>query len=133
MNFVLDTDTLIYFLKGQVEVATHMANTDPKNLFITIINQAELLFGAYKSSQKEKNLQKIEGFINNFVVLPFCHPSSYHFADLKHYLQKKGIMLADMDLMIASICLQNKMTLVTNNNRHFDRVLGLKIENWTTA
>ena len=66
-------------------------------------------------------------------VLPYCEASSHVFAEKKAILKKSGNMIADLDLMIASIALKNNAILVTHNIRHFKRLKKLKIENWTSS
>ena len=133
MTYILDTDSLIYFLKGHDEIVYRIAHTPPEALHTTIINHTELLFGVFNSARKKQNLIKVEAFLNKIPVLSFCKESSYIFAEHKAALKSEGNIIADLDLMIASITLANKMTLVTNNTKHFTRIKDLKIENWTIA
>lgn len=129
MSYVLDTDTIIYFLKGQPAVTTRILST--KDLAITRITATELLYGAYNSARQQQNLQIIYNLLEDFTVLEFDAIASEYFARHKSYLKKNGILLADMDLMIASICLAGNHTLVTNNTRHFECIVELVLENWT--
>jgi tRNA(fMet)-specific endonuclease VapC len=131
MKYVLDTDTLIYFLKGDESVIKRFASTAPSDLSTTIINRTELLFGAFNSLKVKQNLSKIHGFLDKIRVLPFCNDASLIFAEQKATLKKAGNIVADLDLMIASIAIQNKSILVTNNTKHFMRLKKLKLENWT--
>jgi tRNA(fMet)-specific endonuclease VapC len=130
MKYILDTDTLIDFLKGQANVVNQLASLSPNDVATTIINHTELLFGAFNSSQKQQNLTKIQSFLSTIPVLPFCNSSSYIFAEHKAQLKKQGNIIADLDLMIASIALQHRSILVTNNTKHFIRIKKLKLENW---
>lgn len=131
MNFVLDTDTLIYFLKGKDSVVENLAKQAADNIYTTIINQAELLYGAFNSAHQNHNLEIVKNFLDKIQVLEFCNKSAYIFAEHKASLKKKGSLIADMDLIIASISLANRMTLVTNNEKHFKRISKLKLDNWT--
>lgn len=130
MKYILDTDTLIYFLKGHNKVVEKIAAISLDEIAITIINHAELLFGAFNSIKKKENLEKIEQFLQNITILPFCEQASYLFAEYKASLKKQGAIIADLDLMIASIVMQSNSILVTNNVRHFERIKKLTIENW---
>ena len=130
MKYVLDTDTLIYFLKGYTNVVERVSNILPEEMTTTIINHSELLFGAFNSVKKKQNLEKIEDFLDKIHILPFCKESSRIFAEQKASLKKHGNIIADLDLMIASIVLRHQITLVTNNIKHFARIKFLKIENW---
>jgi len=111
-QYVLDTDILIYFLKGQEHVVRRVARQAPEALHTTIVNHAELLYGAYNSVKKSQNLAKVEAFLNRIAILPFCEDASRQFAEHKAALRKKGQGVADMDLMIASISQQRGMVLV---------------------
>lgn len=130
MNVVIDTDILIYFLKGHEVVVKNFMNNAPEEIHTTIINHSELLFGAFNSTHKNRNLEIIGNFIDKITVLPFCEKAALIFGEQKALLKNDGNLLADMDLMIASICLVHPMPLVTNNEKHFRRIKKLKIENW---
>lgn len=130
MNYVLDTDTIIYLLKGMPSITERIASISMGEINTTIINHAELLFGAYNSTRKQQNLKKAEMFLHNIKILPFCEQASTIFAEQKAWLKKHGTLMADLDLMIASITLRHEMVLVTNNRRHFERLKNLQLENW---
>lgn len=131
MKYIIDTDILSYFLKKQAQVVKRFEATDPSDIATTIINYTELLFGAYKSPLIESKLPKIKAFLTTLTVVNFEKRSGEEFARLKAQLQQQGIVLADMDLMIASICLSHNLILVTNNTRHFGRIERLRMENWS--
>ncbi|MBI5447859.1 MAG: PIN domain-containing protein [Gammaproteobacteria bacterium] len=130
MKYVLDTDTLIYFLKGNESIYERIASFSHGDITTTIINHSELFFGAFNSAYKKKNLQKVSDFFDNIIVLPYCMESSLIFSEQKSLLKKQGKILADLDLMIASIVIKNEGVLVTNNTRHFERIKKLRIDNW---
>jgi len=125
---VLDSDILIYFLKGKKEIVDEVLSIPTDELYTTRINYTELYYGAYNSSRVNQNLEKIEAFLKNFKILEFDENSSHIFAKLKARLKKEGNIIADMDLMIASIAIANKQELFTNNVRHFERVKELKVK-----
>ncbi len=125
---VLDSDILIYFLKGKKEIVDEVLSIPTDELYTTRINYTELYYGAYNSSRVNQNLEKIEPFLKNFKILEFDENSSHIFAKLKARLKKEGNIIADMDLMIASITIANKQELFTNNVRHFERVKELKVK-----
>jgi predicted nucleic acid-binding protein len=131
MNYIIDTDILIYFLKNNENVVEKFSEINNEKISTTIINYTELLFGAYNSLQVEKNLKRFKAFLKTIHVVDFDKNAAEHFARTKAKLKKKGNLIADMDLMIASICLANNFVLVTNNTKHFNRIEKLKIENWS--
>ncbi len=131
MKYVLDTDTIIYFLKGEPHVANKILKVDNKAISTTIISHSELFFGVYNSSHIEKNHKLITGFLDRISIFPYDENASHKFGEIKAKLKSKGQLIADLDLMIASICIAQNATLVTNNSRHFEKVPHLKFTNWT--
>lgn len=131
MKYIVDTDILIYFLKKNEKVVESFSKINDKNIFTTIINYTELLFGAYNSLKVDQNLKKFKSFLKNINILDFDKSAAEHFARLKAKLKKEGNLIADMDLLIASICLAKEYVLVTNNTKHFSRIENLTIENWS--
>lgn len=127
-KYLIDSDILIYFLKGKKEVVQRLSQIPVDDLYISRINYTELIYGAYNSSKVEQNLKVIEPFLDNFKVLEFTKTSSLIFAKEKARLKKNGSIIADMDLMIASIAIENDCTLISNNIKHFNRVQNLELE-----
>jgi tRNA(fMet)-specific endonuclease VapC len=129
--YLLDTDTLIYSLKGNEVVHRKFEQNSGSLKAISVITYGELLFGARRSQQVIKNLATVKRIAELFPVLEVTTPIMETFAELKTLLYKRGSPLDDMDLIIASTALFNNMTVVTNNNKHFSRIPGLQTENWT--
>ena len=132
MRYIVDSDILIYFLKQHPHVSKKFEATDADEIGTTIINYAELLFGAYNSAKVKQNLNYIKAFLNTISILNFIQNAAETFTQLKTNLKQSGKIIADLDLIIASICLSNDLILVTNNTKHFGRIDGLKIENWSS-
>jgi predicted nucleic acid-binding protein len=122
---ILDSDILIYFLKGEKTVVENVLKIHQEELFTTRINYTELLYGVYNSQKVEQNLEKILPFLEKFQILEFDKKSSQLFAKQKAKLKQSGKIIADMDLMIASIALANNQILYTNNTKHFIRIDNL--------
>lgn len=99
-------------------------------LTTTQFNHAELWYGYYLCKLKDKRLPDPERILAEVKILPFCTTSSDCFAMMKAKLQLSGEPLDEMDLLIASVCIANNGVLVTNNTKHFERINGLKLENW---
>lgn len=91
----------------------------------------ELYFGAYKSNKLSSNLAKVRTIENKFEIIPNGKASADNFGMLKASSEISGTRLDDFDLIIASCALAHNLTLVTNNSRHFSRIEGLKITNWS--
>ncbi|WP_324172579.1 PIN domain-containing protein [Sulfurimonas sp.] len=127
-KYLIDSDILIYFLKGKKEVVERLSQIPIDNLYISRINYTELIYGAYNSSKITQSLKVIEPFLDSFKVLEFTQISSLIFTKEKSRLKKNGNIIADMDLMIASIAIENDCTLISNNIKHFARVQNLELE-----
>lgn len=128
--FLLDTDTIIFSLKGNAAVQTNLQLHLHDPMEITTITLMELYYGAYKSQKVTSNLAKIKTIEQAFNVLPIGMESVEIFGMLKAQLETKGTRLDDFDLIIASCALANNLILVTNNIRHFQRIDGLKLTTW---
>ncbi len=129
-KFILDTDTCIYWLKGNENIERSIIRHGLGNVFITVITECELFYGAYKSIKKDKNLAVIEELRTRIKTLHTVSGVPSLYGKIKAELESKGQTLDDADLLISSIALLNNATLVTNNIEHFKRINGLKIENW---
>ena len=127
---MLDTDTVSFALRGIGGVATRLANQGRSDLCLSAITVAELRFGADKR-QSRKIHQAIEGFLSGIDVLAFDAAAATRFGSIAASLVGAGIPIGQMDTLIASHALSVNATLVTNNLKHFSKVPGLKIENWT--
>ena len=125
---ILDTDTLSYFLRGNESVKT-MFLEHQSELASTTINYSELIYGLTKKDSK-KYLPKVELIFDNINLYSFDKKSANTFGILKATMQKKGIVVADMDLMIASIAIANKQQLISHNIKHFSKIEGLDVESW---
>ena len=125
---VLDTDTISYYLRGSQSVKEKFMKHQYE-LASTAINYAELMYGLKKRDNK-KYLPKVELIFNNIKVYDFDKHSASIFSTLKADMQNKGVVVADMDLMIASIALANGEKLISNNLKHFSKVEGLEFESW---
>ena len=129
--YFLDTNTCIYFLNGKYEyIKTKILSTPPNEIYIPSIVKAELLLGAYKSKKIKENTEKVEKFIEPFEVIPFFDLITYVYADIRYETEKKGEIVGPNDLLIAAIVKFHDGIFVTNNIKEFERIKGLKIENW---
>jgi predicted nucleic acid-binding protein len=125
---ILDTDTISYYLRGSKSVKDKFVQYQYE-LASTTINYAELLYGLKKRDNK-KYLPKVEMIFDNIKIYDFDKKSATVFSALKADMQTKGIVVADLDLMIASITLANDEKLISNNLKHFSKIEILDIESW---
>lgn len=128
-TFMLDTDTVSFALRGQGRVATRLLDHRPSEICISSITLAELRYGAdMRRSRKLHGL--IDAFAEAVAVVPFDGVAADRFGTVAASLTRKGAPIGGFDTLIAAHALALRLTLITNNSRHFDRVAGLKTANW---
>lgn len=129
--YLLDTDTIIYNLKGNDAITKNLQHHFQDPMKICVITLMELYFGAYKSEKVAGNLAKVRTIENSFDIISTGKECAEIFGMLKASLEKSGTPLDDFDLIIASCALSQNFVLVTNNIKHFSRIEGVKLTNWT--
>jgi tRNA(fMet)-specific endonuclease VapC len=128
-EYMLDTDTVSWALRGQGGVAARLLAFRPSQLCISAITLAELRFGA--DAKGSRKLQSLIGtFTESVGVVPFDEAASDRFGPVAVALAKRGEPIGTFDTLIASHALALGLTLVTNNTRHFQRVAGLRVVSW---
>ena len=127
MIYFLDTDTCIYFLKGEQSVIDGLYSLSPEQVKIPSIVYAELIEGALSSA---RNLKVIENFCAAFEVIPFCKQSTTSYARIRQHLRVKGDMIGPNDLIIAATTITHHATLITHNTKEFKRVPDLKLRDF---
>lgn len=127
MKYLADTDVLIDYLKGKKPL-DHVYISG--GLGISTISYGELLYGAYKSPDKDRALHIITAALTDLSIqiIPLHDEIMHHFAKNKIYLERSGERLDDFDLLIASTALFYSLTLLTRNLKHFHRIPQLKIK-----
>ena len=134
MNYCFDTNTIIYYLKGQYPgILQRLRAQVPESILIPEIVRAELLYGVAKSQQREANAKRVQAFLEPFTLLPFAGPAVEHYADIRIQLEGQGQVIGPNDLMIAATVRAYGATLVTHNIKEFKRVPALNVEDWTLA
>ena len=130
--YLIDTDIIIYSLKGNTTVADHLRRhrTDP--IMISVITYGEMVYGARKSNQTERNLATAHRVAEIYPMLAVTQSVIETFAGIRASLETAGTPLDDMDLLIGATALSHNLTLVTNNEKHFSRIPGLSVANWAT-
>lgn len=132
MNYLIDTDIIIYSLKGKQTVTDSFKErlNEPKS--ISVITYGELVYGARKSQREQKNMARVRRIAEIFPIIDVSPAIIETFGHLKATLEKTGSIVAVMDLIIASTALTHNVILVTNYEKHFQQIPELQIENWTT-
>ena len=128
--YSLDTNICIYAMKGQPSVLRKFSQYGKESLAISSLVAAELAFGVENSSRVEQNKRTLEQFLHSMNVLVWSEAAIWHYAHHRKVLKEAGTPIGELDLLIASHALGDDLTLVTNNTREFERIGGLKLENW---
>ena len=127
---MLDTNIVIYTIKNRPARVREVFKRHSGQMAISAVTLGELIYGAERSSQPERNLNDIEGMTARLEVLQFDEPAALHFGQLRAELARIGTPIGPYDLMIAGHARASGLILVTNNVEEFKRVPGLRIENW---
>ena len=131
MKYMLDTNIIAYAKNNRPEVVLKQFQAhDPSDLCISAITMAELEYGACKSSKPEKNRLALMLFLANIEVIPFDGAAAREYGQIRYDLSSRGELIGANDLLIAAHAKSLNLILVTNNGREFERVNGLKVENW---
>ena len=128
--YLIDTDILIYSLKGVPEVVESFKFFEDSPKAISVISYGELVYGANKSAKVVSNLAKVRQLQEIFPIIDAGKAVLDCFGTIKANLSKEGMTVADFDLLIGSTAITLGYTLVTNNEKHFSKIPDLKITNW---
>lgn len=128
--YVLDTNTLIYYFKGQGQIAKNLANVSPQEIGISTIVLFELQVGIAKSTSPAKRTQQLQQLLSRVNLVPFDRDSAVAAATIRAQLEQQGTPIGPMDVLIAGTALAFQATLVTHNVKEFSRVSGLAIADW---
>ena len=131
--YLLDTDTIVYLLKGHPEVRRNLGLHTDDVVGASAVTLMELYYGAFKSQQVAANLARIRALEKTVKIWDLGREAAEVFGLLKAELESEGNRLDDLDLAIAACALSCRLTLVTNNVTHFGRVPGLRLENWASV
>ena len=128
-RYLVDTNIWIHFFKGKYSVRDKIQNVNTEQLCVSEISIAELTYGAYHSSNRQKHLQEIHLVRDNFCLYPISECID-DYAVLRDELSRQGLTVENFDLLIAATAIHYHLILVTENVKHFKNIPGLKIENW---
>ena len=130
LRFMLDTNICIYVIKNRPASCREKFRTHSGAMAISSVTLAELIYGAMKSAKPESNLRTIEEFAARLSVLDFDTDAAGHYGDIRSTLEREGNVIGPYHMMIAGHARSHGLILVTNNIREFERVDGLRLENW---
>jgi tRNA(fMet)-specific endonuclease VapC len=128
-GIMLDTDISSYVIRRRPAVLADKFQRHAESLCVSVMTAVELRFGAEKAGRPQL-VELVEAFLERLAILDWYAGVSVHYARIRCSLERAGQPLGNMDLLIASHAVAERMTLVTNNIKHFSHVPGLKVESW---
>lgn len=132
MKFILDTNICIYLIKKKpIQVFDKFKEFPLGSIGISSISLAELQYGIKKSNHPDKNQKALIEFLLPLEILYFDTSAAIEYGNIRADLEKKGKPIGPLDTLIAAQVKAAGLTLVTNNEKEFIRIEGLKVENWT--
>ena len=134
MRVLLDTNICIYMIKNRPpEVRKYFEQFVPGDIAISSITVAELQYGVEKNAAKEKNALALEAFLLPLEIAPFDTESALACGKIRKELESRGKPIGSMDMLIAAQAIAQGFTLITHNQKEFERVPGLKCETWVNS
>ena len=131
MRYMLDTNICIYSIKHKPEqVFLRLQEHEPADICISSVTYAELVHGVEKSQAIEKNRLALALLLSNIEILNFDANAAESYGKIRADLEKQGTSIGPLDMMIAGHAKSLNYTVATNNTKEFNRVPGLKFENW---
>jgi tRNA(fMet)-specific endonuclease VapC len=130
-KYLLDTNICIYIAKYQPQsVRERFQQHHFSDLYLSVITLGELRFGAEKSQSKDKAMKVVQTLAKTMQIADLDEKVAVHYGDIRQQLQKKGQIIGNNDLWLAAHARANDWVMVTNNEKEFLRVDGLRVENW---
>lgn len=129
-DFMLDTDISSYIIRRRPATLVEKFERNAVSLSVSVITAAELRLGAEKAGRQQL-AELVEAYLERLAILDWTNEVSGHYARTRAALERVGKPMGNMDLLIASHAMSQRMTLVTNNLKHFSGVPGLTVEVWS--
>ncbi len=130
MTYLLDTDTLVFYLRGRNDIRKKLLGVPLSELCTSSVCVGELYYGAAKSQRRAERKAEVDSLRELLLAIPLRTAETERFGELKAALEVRGERLADADLMIAATALEHNLVVITGNLSHFERISGLQVENW---
>ncbi len=130
IKYLLDTNIIIYTIKNRPERVRKAFTKHYGQIAISTVTLMELMYGAERSVQAERNIRDVEGLCARLDVLNYDDPAAIHSGQIRAALADKGEPIGPYDVMIAGHARSRGLIVVTNNTKEFKRVPGLQIDNW---
>lgn len=130
MGYLLDSNAISHIVRFPAgQVARRLSEIGAEHVFTSVIVSAEILFGVRRKGSADL-AGKVDAVLSRLTVAPTEKPADQRYAELRCSLEKSGKPIGPNDLFIAAHALALGAVLVTDNEKEFSRVPGLKVENW---
>ena len=127
---MVDTNLCIRLLRDRPQGLRPRFNAEAETLCISTITLTELLHGAAKSARPVENRRAVEGLVARLVVLAFDEDAAAHAGEIYADLERRGQLIGPFDILIAGHARSRGMVVITGNLGEFQRVDGLRAEDW---
>lgn len=122
-KYLVDTDWAVYYLRGKESFVAKLQEYFPHGLALSIITVAELYEGIFRSPRPDDKESALLRFLQGFTILDISQPIARLFGQNRAFLREKGLTVSDFDLLIACTARTYNLLLLTNNRRHYEKVL----------
>jgi tRNA(fMet)-specific endonuclease VapC len=130
MIYIFDTDSISFVVKKNNFIIKNLIEHEDDEIYISVITYAELFYGLEKK-KSTRLFNEVNTIVGKMLILPFDEAQSKIYGKIRMELEKSGTSLGDMDMLIAAASLSIGAVLVTHNTKHFSKVKGIKIEDWS--
>ena len=132
MKYLLDTNICIYVInKKAPALLRRLQSHRPDQFALSTITLAELAYGVVRSKRPEQNRTALLSFVFPFKIIDFDQAAALEYGWIRGYLESQGRVIGPMDLLLAAQARSRGLTVVTNNEKEFNRIPALSVENWT--
>lgn len=126
MKYLIDSDWIIDALIGVPAAVNALIQLNPDGLAVSIVAVGEVYEGAHSFSDPQAELAKYRQYLAGFTTLGISEPVIVTFSTIRASLRRQGLLIPDLDLLIAATAITHDLTLLTRNTRHFRRIPDLK-------
>lgn len=131
MRYMLDTNICIYLIKKKPrQVLAKLNKLAVSDVAISAVTLAELEYGVAKSARPDQNSEALNAFVAPLEIVCFDDRAACRYGEIRAFLERQGMLIGAMDMLIAAHASSLALTLVTNNVREFERIPDLEVENW---
>ncbi len=133
MKYLVDTNIFIYLMNSKsIKLQNKFVKKNIEQFCVSSITVAELIYGARKSKNVDKNMIAAINILSPFKIIEFSGEDAFEYGDIRVDLERKGKIIGANDLLIAAQARRQNLVVVTANIKEYERVVGLKVENWAT-